>query len=169
MRSPRAGAVTALLVLLLAVAWIVAGPERLGGSTTYVTTHGTSMEPRFHTGDLALVRAAARYDVGDIVAYRSATLHRVVLHRVIGRRGDRYVFKGDHNDFVDPERPARGQLVGRLWVRVPHGGAVLGRRCRARSSRRCCAARSGCCSSRPPGGAVVAAGRVGSRTGSVRP
>jgi signal peptidase I len=125
-RSPRAGAVTALLALLLATAWIVAGPERLGGSTTYVTTHGTSMEPRFHTGDLALVRTASRYGVGDVVAYRSATLHRVVLHRVIGRRGDRYVVKGDHNDFVDPERPARSQVVGRLWVRVPHGGAVLG-------------------------------------------
>jgi signal peptidase I len=125
-RSPRAGAVTALLALLLATAWIVAGPERLGGSTTYVTTHGTSMEPRFHTGDLALVRAAGRYDVGDVVAYRSATLHRVVLHRVIGRRGDRYVVKGDHNSFVDPERPLRNQLIGRLWVRVPHGGAVLG-------------------------------------------
>lgn len=126
MRSPRAGAVTALLVLLLATAWIVAGPERLGGTTTYVTTHGISMEPRFHTGDLALVRAASGYDVGDVVAYRSATLHRVVLHRIIGRRGDRFVFKGDNNDFVDPERPARGQLVGRLWLRVPHGGAVLG-------------------------------------------
>jgi signal peptidase I len=125
-RSPRAGAVTALLALLLATAWIVAGPERLGGSTTYVTTHGTSMEPRFHTGDLALVRGASRYDVGDVVAYRSATLRRVVLHRVIGRRGDRYVVKGDHNAFVDPERPARDQVVGRLWVRVPHGGAVLG-------------------------------------------
>jgi signal peptidase I len=125
-RSPRARAVTALLALLLATAWIVAGPERLGGSTTYVTTHGTSMEPRFHTGDLALVRAASRYDVGDVVAYRSATLRRVVLHRVIGRRGDRYVVKGDHNAFVDPERPARGQVVGRLWVRVPHGGSVLG-------------------------------------------
>jgi signal peptidase I len=125
-RSPRTGAVTALLALLLATAWIVAGPERLGGSTTYVTTHGTSMEPRFHTGDLALVRASGRYDVGDVVAYRSATLHRVVLHRVVGRRGDRYVFKGDHNDFVDPERPTRAQLVGRLWVRIPHGGAALG-------------------------------------------
>jgi hypothetical protein len=84
------------------------------------------MEPRFHTGDLALVRAASRYDVGDVVAYRSATLRQVVLHRVIGRRGDRYVVKGDHNGFVDPERPRRDQVIGRLWVRVPHGGAALG-------------------------------------------
>jgi hypothetical protein len=84
------------------------------------------MEPRFHTGDLALVRGASRYDVGDVVAYHSATLRQVVLHRVIGRRGDRYVVKGDHNDFVDPERPARDQVIGRLWVRVPRGGAVLG-------------------------------------------
>jgi signal peptidase I len=125
-RPPRPGAATAVLVLLFAVAWIVAGPTRLGGTTTYVATHGTSMQPRFHTGDLALVRAASGYRVGDVVAYRSESLRRVVLHRIIGRDGDRYVFRGDNNDFTDPERPERDQLVGRLWVRVPHGGAVLG-------------------------------------------
>jgi hypothetical protein len=84
------------------------------------------MEPRFHTGDLALIRSAARYRVGDVVAYRSRLLRTVVLHRIIGRRGDRYVFKGDNNDFVDPIGPRRSDLIGRLWLRVPRGGVVLG-------------------------------------------
>jgi signal peptidase I len=125
-RDLRTRLVTGAIVLLFAVAWLVAGPARLGGTTTYVATHGISMEPRFHTGDLALVRPASEYRVGDVVAYRSAVLHSIVLHRVIALDGDRYVFKGDNNDFVDPIHPRRDELIGRLWVRVPHGGAVLG-------------------------------------------
>ena len=45
----------------------------------------------------------SHYKVGDIVAYRSTMLHIVVLHRIIAVKGDRYVFKGDNNDFVDPD------------------------------------------------------------------
>lgn len=125
MRRPRTRLITGATVLLLAAAWLIAGPAQLGGTTTYVTTHGISMQPRLHTGDLALVRPAADYRVGQIVAYRSTVLHRVVLHRIIARRGDRYVFKGDNNNFTDPIRPRRAELIGRMWVRVPRGGAIL--------------------------------------------
>jgi signal peptidase I len=124
-RHLRARLVTGAIVLLLAVAWLFAGPAQLGGTTTYVTTHGISMQPRLHTGDLALVRSAADYRVGEIVAYRSTVLHSVVLHRIIARDGNRYVFKGDNNNFVDPVHPRRAELIGRMWVRVPHGGAIL--------------------------------------------
>jgi signal peptidase I len=124
-RHPRTRLITGVTVLLLAVAWLFAGPAQLGGATTYVTTHGISMQPRLHTGDLVLVRPAARYRVGDVVAYRSAALRRVVLHRIIGRDGDRYVFKGDNNNFVDPVHPRRDELIGRMWLRVPRGGAIL--------------------------------------------
>ena len=107
MRNLRTRLLLGAGVVLLLAAWLVAGPAQLGGRTTYVSTHGISMEPRFHTGDLALVRPAAGYRVGDVVAYRSTVLHSVVLHRIIARDGDRYVFKGDNNDFIDPVHPAR--------------------------------------------------------------
>jgi len=113
-------------VLVAAVAWLVLAPTGLGGSTNYVTTSGDSMAPRFQTGDLALIRPADRYRVGEVVAYRSGVLRTVVLHRIIGRDGGRYVFKGDNNDFIDPTRPGRDELIGRLWLRVPRGGLVLG-------------------------------------------
>jgi signal peptidase I len=124
-RHPRTRLITGATLLLLAVAWLIAGPAQLGGATTYVTTHGISMQPRLHTGDLALVRPAAQYRVGDVVAYRSSVLRRVVLHRIIARDGDRYVFKGDNNNFVDPIHPHRDELIGRMWLRVPRGGAIL--------------------------------------------
>ena len=68
---------------------------------------------RFHTGDLAIVRPAANYRVGEIVAYWSTLLHTVVLHRIIARHGDLYVFKGDNNHFIDPRDPTRSELLGK--------------------------------------------------------
>jgi signal peptidase I len=124
-RDLRSGLLTAALVALVVLAWALAAPSTIGGPVTYVTTYGTSMQPWFQTGDLALVRASDEYRVGQVVAYRSEALDTVVLHRIIGRDGDRYVFKGDNNDFIDPTHPRRDELIGSLWLRVPHGGRAL--------------------------------------------
>jgi signal peptidase I len=114
-----------LALIVLALVWINFAPVGLGGSTTYVVTDGVSMEPRFHTGDLALVRSQSNYKVGEIVAYHSKMFHTIVLHRIIARAGSRYVFKGDNNNFVDFEHPARSQLIGSLWLHLPGVGARL--------------------------------------------
>ena len=109
MRAPRqitrllSGALGLALVGLL---WFLFAPTALGGSTTYVVTDGVSMEPHFHSGDLALVRGESDYRVGQIVAYHNIQLGTVVLHRIIARDGSRYVFKGDNNNFTDFEHPA---------------------------------------------------------------
>jgi len=106
-------------------AWYYMAPTSLGGSATYVVTHGVSMEPRFHTGDLAIVRRQSHYHVGEVVAYRNKMLGTVVLHRIVGREGDRYLFKGDNNHFVDFEHPLGNQLIGALWLHLPGAGADL--------------------------------------------
>ncbi|MGH3266801.1 MAG: signal peptidase I, partial [Trebonia sp.] len=116
---------TSALVLLAGAAWFYLAPTAIGGSTSYVVTSGRSMQPLFHTGDLALVRPAGSYRVGEVVAYRSSVLHVVVLHRITAIHNDRYTFKGDNNNFTDPTHPARAALVGRLWLRVPRGGSIL--------------------------------------------
>jgi signal peptidase I len=121
----RSGLISAALVVLAVAGWLLLAPTQIGGETSYVKTSGVSMQPRFHSGDLALVRPAGHYRVGEIVAYRSKLLHVVVLHRIIAIKGDRYVLKGDNNDFVDPARPTRADVVGRLTAHVPHGGRVL--------------------------------------------
>ena len=121
----RSGLITGALLLLAGAFWLFLAPTKIGGRSTYVITSGTSMEPTFHTGDLAVVRPVDHYRVGEIVAYHSTLLHVVVLHRIIAIHGGRYVFKGDHNNFVDPTRPTRVQLVGALWVHIPHGGVMF--------------------------------------------
>src|SRR5580704_17279232 len=116
---------TALGLIVMGCLWFYFAPIPLGGSTSYVVTHGISMEPRFHTGDLAIVRSKPSYHVGEIVAYHNKMLHTVVLHRIVGREGGRYVFKGDNNNFIDPERPRASQLIGALWIHIAGGGERL--------------------------------------------
>ena len=127
--SPRTVLAVSLagLVGLVAVvlAWAFLAPAQFAGSTSYAIVDGSSMQPVLERGDLGLLRPQDAYEVGDVVGYRSAALGRVVLHRIVGRDGERYVLKGDANGFRDAERPTADQVVGRLWVTVPVAGSVL--------------------------------------------
>ena len=96
------------------------------GEVALVTTHGISMEPRFHTGDLAVIVPAAQYRTGDIVGYHSPLLHIVVLHRIVAEHAGLFTFKGDNNSFLDPVKLPPSAVEGRLWLHIPDGGAVLG-------------------------------------------
>jgi hypothetical protein len=83
------------------------------------------MQPRFSDGDLALLRRPRSYQVGDVAAYRSATLGRAVVHRITAINGDTFTFKGDANSFLDPEQVRRSAVLGRVAVRIPKVGAML--------------------------------------------
>jgi signal peptidase I len=126
------------LAALLAVVglWYEVAPGKLGGSHEYAVVDGISMNPKLHAGDLVLLHPAASYDVGDVVGYHNRQLGRLVLHRIVGKAGERYVFKGDNNSFLDAYHPTRNELVGRLsfsvpkigglftWLHAPHHAAV---------------------------------------------
>lgn len=105
---------------------VAAGLFALSGSLPYVTTHGVSMEPRFHQGDLVVLRPAGAYHIGDVAAYHSRLLDTVVMHRIVGRDGDGFLFKGDNNSWIDPDHPTRSELIGRQWLTVPRGGVPIG-------------------------------------------
>ncbi|MGY2127713.1 signal peptidase I [Blastococcus sp. SYSU DS0617] len=120
----KAASASAVVALVLAAVWLF-WPVQLGGATTYVTTHGVSMEPSFSTGDLAVLRPADSYEVGDVVAYHSETLDTVVMHRIVAVEGDRFVLQGDNNDWLDEDRPTSDELLGTLFRQVPQGGKVL--------------------------------------------
>lgn len=112
-------------MVLLAVAFTVLAPRAIGGANTYVVTRGSSMLPTIRPGDFAVTRAAAGYAVGDVVAFRDPQLRQLVLHRIIGRDGARYVTKGDNNSFVDPYEARPADVVGRLWLHLPAAGHLV--------------------------------------------
>lgn len=116
----------AFTLAVLCTTWWLLAPPQLGGSTVFVAVDGTSMLPHLHRSDLVALRPSQRIRAGDVVGYRSAMLHRVVLHRVVAIEGDRYVLRGDNNTFIDPERPRRSELVGKLWFQAPSAGRAIG-------------------------------------------
>ncbi|TKJ27401.1 signal peptidase I [Blastococcus sp. CCUG 61487] len=122
--ATRAASTSAVIALVLAAAWFF-WPAQLGGATTYVSTYGTSMEPGFSTGDLAVLRPADSYEVGDVVAYHSEILNTTVMHRIVDVDGDRFVLQGDNNDWLDEDRPTSDELLGKLFRQVPGGGKAL--------------------------------------------
>jgi signal peptidase I len=116
------------VLTLVALCVLVLGHRLLPapvGDASYVITQGVSMEPRFHSGDLAILRTAEEYRVGDVVAYRSDLMQTVVMHRITAVEDGRYSFQGDNNPTVDPETPGRDHLLGTLTMRVPRGGTLL--------------------------------------------
>jgi len=125
-----ARAIRTLLWLLLlgavAGAWRVVMPVPLGGSSFYAVVSGVSMLPRYHTGDLVVVKAESRYRVGEVAGYRDPELKGlVVLHRIVAERRGRYTFKGDNNKFADPYQPTRSQIVGAEWIHLPQAGLLV--------------------------------------------
>lgn len=119
----RSFAVAAAIVGGLA-AWAIFAPAQFGGAVGYVVIRGNSMEPTFSAGDLVVTREALEYRVGDVAAYRHPEVG-LVVHRIIGREGERFVFQGDNNDFTDGYQPLPGEMAGRLWFHVPKVGSWL--------------------------------------------
>ena len=115
----------ALGICGLALAWALIAPTAIGGPASYVVTDGTSMLPHFVANGLVVTRTQPHYRVGDVVAYHNKELRAVVMHRIVARSGERYVFKGDNNDFRDHYRPTREELVGKEWIYVPGAGRYL--------------------------------------------
>lgn len=117
--------VVALITALVTGAGLLFTAASLAGYVSVLTSRGNSMEPYLGNSDLALVVAASGYDTGDVVAYRSDLLGSVVLHRITATDGERFTLQGDNNSWLDPEQVTADQILGRLAVSVPQGGALL--------------------------------------------
>jgi signal peptidase I len=114
------------VLLLAAAGWWAFAPPVLGGKTSFAVVDGTSMLPQLRRGDLVVVRRSSTYRVGDVVAYRSELLHRVVLHRIVAIEDGRYTFKGDNNTWLDPERSGARAIIGKRWTELPQAGRITG-------------------------------------------
>jgi signal peptidase I len=122
---PRRLSAWVLAAALSVLFWVFLAPPALGGQTSYVVTRGVSMQPAFHTGDLALVRQREGYEVGDVIAYRSPTLGITVLHRIVSADAQGLETQGDNNTWIDPDVLPPDQVIGELWLHVPSVGAYL--------------------------------------------
>jgi len=114
----------AISLIVIIVAWLLLAPASVGGQAAYVIINGASMEPGMRRGDLAILQVGADYAVGDVATYRHPQIGPII-HRIIARDGERFVFQGDNNNFIDSYRPRADELLGRLWIYIPRAGALL--------------------------------------------
>jgi signal peptidase I len=117
--------VALLTIVLFVAAWAIFAPPQLGGKVSYVVTDGVSMLPHYRAGDLVILRKEPSYHVREVAAYHNAQLGVVVMHRIIARHGNHFVFKGDNNNFADNYLPTSAQIVGAEWIHLPRLGDVV--------------------------------------------
>ena len=115
-----------MLATLVVAGYAIFAPLSLGGSASYVIPDGTSMLPTLRPGDLVILREEDGYARGDVIAYRSRSLDRLVIHRIVGVDGRAFVLRGDANGWIDRDRPTTSDILGRSWLRIPWGGRILG-------------------------------------------
>jgi signal peptidase len=124
-------ALTVAAVVGLGALWFaVLRPQALGGPVTYLVIRGDSMEPTYHGGDLVIVRSAASYGIGDVVAYRvpegDIGAGHLVIHRIVGGDGRTgFLLGGDNNPSLDPWMPRSADVAGRAWAVIPAAGRLL--------------------------------------------
>jgi len=82
------------------------------------------MAPDYNRGDLVLVRNLNSYRVGEIVAYDHPNIG-TVFHRIIQQVDDRFVLKGDNNNWNDSFEASPKQIIGKLWIHIPTIGYFL--------------------------------------------
>ncbi len=118
-------AINIILLGITVAIWIAFAPLQVGGAAAYVVVNGDSMEPGFHSGDLAIVKPVSDYKVEDIVTYNEPDIKERVIHRIIKVEGNHFVLKGDNNDWIDHYHPIQEEIVGKLWIHVPKLGLVI--------------------------------------------
>jgi signal peptidase I len=121
--------IAAQLAVVATLLWFCL-PQALGGRADWVMVSGTSMEPRYHTGDLVLVERRAGYHIGQVVAYRipkgEIGAGHVVIHRITGGNGRTgWTMKGDNRTAPDLWHPTNQDVLGSKTLRIPDAWFVL--------------------------------------------
>ena len=124
-----AAKLAALAGLIVTCLWFGL-PQSLGGRADWVLVSGTSMLPRFHTGDLVLVEQQSSYHVGEVIAYRipkgQIGAGHVVIHRIVGGNGKTgWTMKGDNRTAPDLWYPTNHDVIGAKLLRIPDAWFVL--------------------------------------------
>lgn len=101
-------------IALLSIYFIL---RLLGVAEIYKVKTG-SMEDGIHTGDYILIFKKNKYQVGDIVTFKKDGYH--VTHRIIEKKGNKIITKGDANNIPD-EEIKESSIVGKV---IYHGGLL---------------------------------------------
>lgn len=113
-----------LLVAVVAGWWFTLAPRMIGGPTTWTVVSGTSMLPRYHTGDLVVARRQPSYHLGETVIASVDGGHIVhQLHSGSARTG--WHTKGINKNTPDLWTIPNRDVLGEAWFMIPGAGTDL--------------------------------------------
>ena len=81
-----------------------------------------SMEPELSKGDLIIVKETDSYDCKDVVVFQDGS--SLVVHRIIEKKGEEVVTKGDANN-TDDGAVAISRIKGEVVFSVPYLGTAV--------------------------------------------
>ncbi len=96
-------------------------PDVFGFSTAVVTSG--SMSPTIEVDELIIVKRAASYFEGDIVAFVGSSGKRT-MHRIHQVTEEGFVTKGDANNAVDAYIVQHEDITGKVILHIPYVGKV---------------------------------------------
>lgn len=79
-----------------------------------LTVHGDSMLPNLKNGDVVKVQSCNEYKIGDVVAYfiKVDNKLKIVIHRIVLKRKEYLLTKGDNNNFIDNIKVKNDLVLG---------------------------------------------------------
>lgn len=75
-----------------------------------------SMEPTLRVGAVVVIDPNKDPDISDIAAYESGG--NVIVHRVVGKTDDGYIFKGDANSIQDASIITEDEMKGTVIFKI---------------------------------------------------
>ena len=123
--NPKAPFITTVgFLAIIPVIWLYLLPVQFGGRAVYLIISGRSMEPTFYEGALVFLHQTDNYKIGDIAAYYEPFTGGIIIHRIIAKRGERFILLGDNKPRIDPLQPTLSEMVGKYWFHLPALGKI---------------------------------------------
>ncbi len=109
------------IVIAFVVAWVFYQGLAFALDTPMpiVSVVSNSMEPILHRGDLLIVRGFGEYNTGDIAIYQRPDIAFTIVHRIIEKKDNKFVFRGDNNPAPDRVAVMQEQIMGKVLFAVP--------------------------------------------------
>ncbi len=77
-----------------------------------------SMEPTLSQGDHVVFHRQDIYELDDVVVYYDETDGIFVVHRIVGKSGDKFIMQGDYNPACDPNPVSPENIQGKVILAV---------------------------------------------------
>jgi signal peptidase I len=121
---------TILIVIIVLIALLLISSRFPMMKHQVMVVQSGSMEPAIKTGSIVLVTPVKKYNVNDIITFKSTSVNEgSVTHRITDMEVIEgnifYITKGDSNEDIDTKRVPETEIIGRTIFWVPYMGYVV--------------------------------------------